>query len=65
MIQGGVPERSVMVAIGAAGTGKTPFGLQFIHHTLEQGESAVFIALEETHEGVISTADDKGWNFSD
>ncbi|MCW8173108.1 KaiC domain-containing protein [Natrialba swarupiae] len=29
MIQGGVPERSLMVAIGSAGTGKTTFGLQF------------------------------------
>jgi KaiC domain protein len=65
MIQGGVPERSLMVALGAAGTGKTTFGLQFIHHGLEQGESAVFIALEETHDGVVSTADDRGWNFSE
>jgi KaiC domain protein len=65
MIQGGVPERSLMVIIGAAGTGKTTFGLQFIHHGLEKGEPAVFIALEETHQGVISTADDKGWGFSD
>lgn len=65
MIQGGVPERSLMVAIGAAGTGKTTFGLQFIRHGLEKGEPAVFIALEETHEGVVGTADDKGWDFSE
>ena len=64
MIQGGVPERSLMVVMGAAGTGKTTFGLQFIKHGLERGEPAVFIALEETHEGVVSTADDKGWDFS-
>ena len=64
MIQGGIPERSLMVAIGAAGTGKTTFGLQFIHHALEQGEPAVFIALEETHDGVLATADDKGWEFT-
>ena len=65
MIQGGVPERSLMVVMGPAGTGKTTFGLQFITHGLERGEPAVFIALEETHEGVVSTADDKGWAFSD
>ncbi|MFB6353080.1 MAG: KaiC domain-containing protein [Halobacteriales archaeon] len=65
MIQGGIPERSLMVVLGAAGTGKTTFGLQFIRHGLERGEPAVFIALEETHEGVVATADDKGWGFSD
>ena len=65
MIQGGVPERSLMVTIGNAGTGKTTFGLQFLHHALENGENAVFIALEESHDRVVSTADDKGWEFSE
>jgi len=65
MIQGGVPARSLMVAIGEAGTGKTTFGLQFVNHALERGESAVFIALEETHERVIDTAEDKGWPFAE
>ncbi len=50
MIQGGVPERSLMVAIGSAGTGKTTFGLQFLNHALEDGESAVFITLEESRQ---------------
>jgi KaiC domain protein len=65
MIQGGIPRRSLMVAIGEAGTGKTTFGLQFINEALEDGESAVFIALEETHERVVDTAEDKGWPFTD
>jgi len=65
MIQEGVPERSLMVSIGSAGTGKTTFGLQFIHHGLERGESAVFITLEESYERIMSSADDKGWEFSD
>jgi KaiC domain protein len=64
MIQEGVPERSLMVSIGSAGTGKTTFGLQFIHHGLQRGENAVFITLEESYERIMQSADDKGWEFS-
>ncbi|MFB6121329.1 MAG: KaiC domain-containing protein [Halobacteriaceae archaeon] len=65
MIQGGVPERSLMVGIGGPGTGKTTFGLQFLNEALENGESAVFIALEEDRERVLSTAEERGWGFRD
>ncbi len=63
MIQGGVPERSLMVVMGSAGTGKTTFGLQFIGEALEKGERAAFITLEESHERIVSTAQEKGWDF--
>lgn len=65
MIQGGVPERSLMVAIGSAGTGKTTFGLQFLNHGLEQGERAVYITLEETNQRVITSATEKGYRFDE
>lgn len=65
MIQGGIPERSLMVAIGDAGTGKTTFGLQFIHYGLQQGENAVFIALDESRDRIIKSAEDKSWDFSE
>ncbi|WP_222920394.1 KaiC domain-containing protein [Natrinema sp. SYSU A 869] len=65
MIQGGVPERSLIVAMGSAGTGKTTFGLQFLHHGLEQGERAVFITLEESRDQVINSATEKGYAFDE
>ncbi|RKD93416.1 KaiC domain-containing protein [Halopiger aswanensis] len=65
MIQGGVPERSLMVAIGSAGTGKTTFGLQFLNHGLEQGDPAVFIALEESRQRVLDSALEKGYAFDE
>jgi len=65
MVQGGVPRRSLLMSIGEPGTGKTTFGLQFLHHALENGENGVFIALEESYDRIVSTADDKGWEFSD
>ncbi|WP_435183284.1 KaiC domain-containing protein [Halobellus sp. EA9] len=63
MILGGVPRRSLMVAIGSAGTGKTTFGLQFLNHGLEHGEDAVYITLEESHQRILDTAAEKGWEF--
>jgi KaiC domain protein len=63
MVQGGVPERSLLVVMGAAGTGKTTFGLQFLQQGLEDGESAVYITLEETHEDILAAATEKGWDF--
>jgi len=65
MIQGGIPERSLMVAIGSAGTGKTTLGLQFLNYGLEQGERAVYITLEETRERVLNSATEKGWRFDE
>ncbi|MFC5367963.1 KaiC domain-containing protein [Salinirubrum litoreum] len=63
MILGGVPERSLMVVIGSAGTGKTTFGLQFLREALLNDEKAVYISLEESREQILSTAEDKGWSF--
>ena len=63
MIQGGIPSSHLMVVIGSPGTGKTTFGLQFLHHGLEQGENVVFITLEQSRESILDTADERGWEF--
>ena len=65
MIQGGVPERSLMTVIGGAGTGKTTFGLQFLHHALKKGERGIYITLEESRERVINSASEKGLAFDE
>ena len=63
MIQGGIPQRHLMVSIGSPGTGKTTFGLQFLHHGLQQGDNAVFITLEQSRRAIIDTANERGWEF--
>lgn len=65
MIQGGIPERSLMVAIGSAGTGKTTFGHQFLEGGLSQGERGVFIALEESKERAVRSATEKGFPYDE
>ncbi|MFB6093885.1 MAG: KaiC domain-containing protein [Halanaeroarchaeum sp.] len=63
MIRGGVPERSLIVAVGGAGTGKTTFGIQFLAEALENDERGVFITLEESHDRILQSAEEKGWAF--
>lgn len=63
MILGGIPMRSLIAAIGSAGTGKTTIGMQFLNTALENDERAVFIALEESRQRVLDTAEEKGWDF--
>ncbi|WP_225917789.1 KaiC domain-containing protein [Halobaculum rubrum] len=63
MILGGIPERSLMAVIGSAGTGKTTFALQFLNEVLEDGGNGIYITLEESREAILSTAEEKGWEF--
>ncbi len=65
MIQGGVPERSLMVVMGSAGTGKTTFGLQFLESGIREGDRAVYITLEESEDAVRKAATEKGWPFDE
>ena len=65
MIQGGVPERTLMVAIGSPGTGKTTLGLQFLNEGLRKGDKAVYITLEESRQRVIRSATEKGMPFDE
>ncbi len=65
MIEGGVPERSLMVTIGPPGSGKTTFGMQFLDAGLEQGQPGVFITLEESTDRVIRSATEKGMPYDE
>lgn len=65
MIEDGIPQRSLIVAIGGAGTGKTTFGQQFIHKGITNGKNCVFITLEESKDQIINSATEKGWAFDE
>ncbi len=65
MIEGGVPERSLMVTIGPPGSGKTTFGMQFLDAGLRQGQPGVFITLEENTDRVIRSATEKGMPYDE
>lgn len=60
---GGFPKgRSILVA-GEPGTGKTTLCLQYLYHGLKQGESALFVSIDEKPEYVLSDALSLGWDL--
>ena len=65
MIHGGIPDRSLMVVMGSAGTGKTTFGLQFLTHGIENGQKAVYLTLEESASAVRQAGMEKGWPYDE
>ena len=50
LVEGGLLEGSANLLTGATGTGKTLFSLQFIINGATQGESGVYITLEESED---------------
>jgi circadian clock protein KaiC len=62
-IGGGIPQGHMVLISGNAGTGKTLFVMHFIVQGIKDGQSAVYIALEEPIEQIKKTAREFGFDF--
>lgn len=65
IIGGGIPERSVILLSGIAGTGKTTFAFQFLLEGLKSDENGIYVALEEHPIQVRKNIEDFGWNVKE
>ena len=63
LIEGGLVKGSTTLVSGAAGTGKTIFCSQFMMEGLKNGETCMFITLEEKPEDIINDVKRFGWDF--
>jgi len=61
LLNGGIPEKHMIIVFGGMGTGKSTLALQFITDGLKKGEKAVFISLEEEEREIIESA--KGYGI--
>jgi circadian clock protein KaiC len=61
LLNGGFNRYSATTIVGATGTGKTTFVMQFLHRGLEEGEEAIYITLEEQKEQILKEAAEMGW----
>jgi circadian clock protein KaiC len=64
LIQGGFRAGKTYLVIGAPGTGKTIFALQFLYQGLLSGEKALYVAVDQKPADVIEQAVSLGWDFS-
>lgn len=63
LIEGGLIENSAVTVVGASGTGKTTFAIQFLMKGIEKGEQALFVTLEESPEQIMDEAEMMGWDL--
>ncbi|MEM1945734.1 MAG: ATPase domain-containing protein [Candidatus Caldarchaeum sp.] len=56
----GFPVGYNIVVMGSPGSGKTTFGLQFLHHGCNIGENGVYVTLDENPDKVMANARNMG-----
>jgi len=62
ILNGGIPERNVVLVSGGPGTGKTILSQQFVWNGLQLGEPGVYVALEEHPVQIRQNMLQFGWN---
>ena len=61
---GGIPEGRTTLVCGAAGCGKTLFGMQFlVRGAIDSGEPGAFIAFEETEDDLVKNVASLGFDL--
>ncbi len=63
IIEGGLIENTAITVVGASGTGKTTFAIQFAMKGIEKGEQALFVTLEENPKQIMKEAEMMGWDM--
>ncbi len=56
-LNGGIPERTVVLLSGGPGSGKTLFGLNYLNEGLKKGEKCVYVSLNESKEELIRASE--------
>ncbi|NOX71756.1 MAG: AAA family ATPase [Candidatus Micrarchaeota archaeon] len=63
LIEGGFPEKSVILVSGGPGTGKTTFGLQFIYYGATHNEPGIFVSFEQEPQQIKESMMQFGMDF--
>ena len=64
IIEGGLPQGRTILVTGAAGSGKTTLGMQFLYNgAVHYNENGLFITLQEELTDLIQDMNRYGWNL--
>jgi circadian clock protein KaiC len=66
LVDGGIPEGSIVLVSGTPGTGKTIFGLEFLlNGALKFKEKGLFVSFEEKKDNLFRQAQAFGWKLDE
>lgn len=63
ILKGGIPEKNLVLVSGGPGSGKTTIGLQFLLEGIKNGETGIYVNLDERKENIIRNAELFGWDL--
>lgn len=63
MLGGGLIRQSICSVIGTYGTGKTTLALHFAHEGLKNGDTVIYLSLDEREEMLYRDMEQKGWEI--
>ncbi|MCK5477169.1 MAG: Flp pilus assembly complex ATPase component TadA [Candidatus Aenigmarchaeota archaeon] len=63
LLEGGIQKNHIILISGGAGSGKTTFLCQYMNEGLKNGETCLYITLEESKQQIIEDASQFGWDF--
>ncbi len=63
VVEGGFRPSTSVVVVGASGTGKSTFAMQYIMHGILKGEQGLYITMEEKPEQIMNEAALMGWDM--
>lgn len=63
ILKGGIPEKNLVLVSGGPGSGKTTLALQFILEGIRNGETAVYVNMDEQKKDIVRNAELFGWDL--
>ena len=63
IIGSGFRDKTAVVVVGASGTGKSTFAMQFLMHGIKHGEQGLYVTMEESPEQIIREAELLGFDM--
>ncbi len=63
IIEGGFRDKTAVVVVGASGTGKSTFAMQFLMHGIKNGEQGLYVTMEESPDQIIREAELLGFDM--